>query len=140
MADTVAIKVPRLLFHRLERLADLTHQPLDSVIERTLSSNLPPLPEDLPDRARDALIALEGLSDDDLGRVMHSVFPEEQHAQFVVLREKDRAGMLTDMERVILDQLREEGDLLVLSKAYAALLLKWRGHRLPTLAELEAQP
>jgi hypothetical protein len=31
-----------------------------------------------------------------------------------------------------------EADLLVLRKAYAGVLLKWRGHKVPTLAELEA--
>jgi hypothetical protein len=35
--------------------------------------------------------------------------------------------------------LRQKADQLMLRKAYAYVLLKWRGHRLPTLAELEAQ-
>ena len=138
MADTVAIQVPAGLYRRLERLADLTHRPLESLIEQTLSANLPPLPDDLPDRVRDALVTLEGLSDDDLWQIMHSVLSEEQHAQFVALREKVRAGTLTEPEHAVLDALREEADLVMLRKAYAALLLKWRGHRLPTLAELEA--
>ena len=139
MADTVAIQVPTGLYRRLERLADLTHRPLESLIEQTLSANLPPLPDDLPDGVRNALVTLEGLSDDDLWQIMHSMFPEEQHAQFVALRAKARDGMLTESEHALLDAFRAEADLVMLRKVYAALLLKWRGHRLPTLAELEAQ-
>ena len=37
-----------------------------------------------------------------------------------------------------LDALRRQADLLMFRKAYAALILKWRGERVPTLAELEA--
>ena len=45
----------------------------------------------------------------------------------------------SELQRTI-DRLAQEADLLALRKAYAAVLLKWRGHRLPSLAELEAQP
>ncbi len=38
-----------------------------------------------------------------------------------------------------LDQLVQEADLRTLRKAYDGVLLKWRGHRLPTLAELSAE-
>lgn len=139
MADTVAIQVPTGLYRRLERLADLTHRPLESLIEQTLSANLPPLPDDLADGARNALVMLEELSDDDLWNAMRSTFSGEPHAQFIALREKARAGTLSEHEHVRLDALREEADLVMLRKAYAALLLKWRGHRLPTLAELAVQ-
>ena len=139
VADTVAIQVPQPLYRRLERLAELTQRPLESLIVQTLSSTIPLLPDDLPPATRDSLLALEHLSDDELWRVARMVFPEEQYAQFDALRERRRAGSITEPEQVTLDHLFQESDLLILRKAYAAVLLKWREHRLPTLAELETQ-
>ena len=37
-------------------------------------------------------------------------------------------------------EMRQYWRLLSLRKAYAAVLLKWRGHRLPALTELTTQP
>lgn len=140
MLETVPIQVPQALYHRLERLAQLTRRPLESVVVQALSSTIPLLPDDLPPTMRDALVALEQLSDDELWRVAGSRFPPEQSEQFTTLRAKRRAGAITTAEQAILDELSRAADLLTLRKAYAAVLLKWRGHRLPTLAELEAQP
>lgn len=136
--ETIAIQVPEPLYRRLERLAALSGRPLESLITQTLSASIPPLPDDLPAPTRDALTALEALSDDDLWQIARSTVPEVQYEQFVELREKQRVGMITPDEQATLDHLVQESDLLVLRKAYAAVLLKWRGHRLPTLADLEA--
>jgi len=138
--ETMTIQVPEPLYRRLERLAALTHRPLESLIVQTLSSNIPPLPDDLPTPMRDALTALEGLSDDDLWEIVRSSAPEGQHEQFSELREKRRAGIIAPDEQVNLDRFTQEADLWTLRKAYAAVLLKWRGHRLPSLAEISAQP
>jgi hypothetical protein len=134
--ETMTIQVPEMLYRRLERLAALTHRPLESLVVQTLSSNIPPLPDDLPPPARDALVALESLGDDALWQVMRGTFPDDQHEQLVELREKRRAGTIAPDEQTILDRLMQEADLLTLRKAYAAVLLKWRGQRLPPLADL----
>jgi hypothetical protein len=68
------------------------------------------------------------------------MFPAEQSEHYAALREKRRASTITAPDQATLDQLSQEVDLLTVRKAYAAVLLKWRGHRLPALAELEAQP
>ena len=138
--DTVAIQVPQSLYHRLERMADLTQRPLESLVVQALSSSIPLLPDDLPPAMRDALVALERLSDDELQQEAGATFPAEQYEQYAALREKRRARTITAPEQATLAHLAQEADLLTLRKAYAAVLLKWRGHRLPTLAELEAQP
>lgn len=138
MADTVAVQVPQTLYHRLERLAELTHQPLQSLVVRALSSTIPPLPDDLPDDWRDALIGLEGLSDAELWRTLRAQFTDEQREEYARLREKQRRGTIAEVERAALGTLQQEADLLVLRKAYAGVLLKWRGHRLPTLDELKS--
>src|SRR5215475_10516071 len=97
--ETIPIQVPEALYRRLERLAALTHRPVESLVVQTLSSSIPPLPDDLPSPTRDALTALEGLSDDELWQVVRSTFPEAQYEQFVELRERRRATTMTSDEQ-----------------------------------------
>ncbi len=129
--DTITIHLPDHLYHRLERVAELTGQPLEGAIVRTLSSHLPPLSDDLPDNLRDALQKMERLRDDELWKLAHAAFPEEGYARLTSLREQRRDGTLDAGERAELDQLLQEADLLTLQKAYAAVLLKWRGTSTP---------
>jgi hypothetical protein len=136
--ETMTIQVPEVLYRRLERLAALTHRPLESLVVQTLSSSIPPLPDDLPPPAREALTALEGLNDDALWQVIRGTFPDDHYEQLVELRERYRAGTLLPDEQAFFDRLMQEADLLTLRKAYAAVLLKWRGHRLPSLADLSS--
>ena len=138
--DTVAIQVPQSLYRRLERLARLTQRPLESLIVQALSANLPPLPDDLPAAQRDALVALEGLSDGELWQVTRSAMPQRDQERFAALRDRRRAGTLPPAEQGALDELAQAADQLTLRKAYAAVLLAWRGHRLPTPDELAARP
>src|SRR5438093_13526507 len=100
--ETVAVQVPEALYRQLERLAALTHRPVESLVVQTLSSSIPPLPDDLPAPTRDALTALESLGDDELWQVVRSTFPEPQYDQFVELREKRRAGTITPAEQATL--------------------------------------
>ena len=123
--DSITIHLPDDLQHRLERLAALTGQPMEGLIVRTLSSNLPALPEDLPPATRDALQALERLDDDDLRGYTHAMFPQDQYERFTTLREERQERALTADELAELDALTESADLLTLQKAYAAVLLKW---------------
>jgi len=138
--ETMTIQVPELLYRRLERLAALSGRPLDSLITQTLSANIPPLPDDLPAPTRDALTSLEALNDDDLWLMVRSSMPDAEYEQFTELRAKHRDGTIAPDEQALLTRLTQEADLRTLRKAYAAVLLKWRGHRLPTLGELSAQP
>ena len=137
--QTIVIQMPPPLYRRLKRLAELTRRPLENVVVQTLDSNVPPLPDDLPAKMRGDLLALEVLNDDALSRVARSTVGPEQQEQISLLLEKNRLGTIAESERVTLAQLRQEADQLMLRKAYAYVLLKWRGYRLPTLAELQAQ-
>jgi len=137
--QTITIQMPQTLYQRLERIAYLTRRPLDKLITQALESNLPPLPDNLPAATRDALMTLENLNDDALWQIARSGIEPHQHAHYSLLLEKNTAGTLTTIERELLTHLREEADMLMLRKAYAYVLLKWRGHRLPSLAELEGQ-
>lgn len=137
-AESITVSVSRSLYRRLERLAALTHRPVDSLIEQTLASTIPPLPDDLPAEMQGVLLGLESLDDASLAHLMWSMVPPEQQEQLAHLQDKRRHGALTKTEVEQLARLHQNADELMLRKAYAAVLLKWRGHRLPTLADLEA--
>lgn len=132
-AETATIQVPQPLYARLERLARLTHRPVESLVLQALSASLPLLPDDLPPSQREALIALESLDDDRLWEIEGSTFPAQDYRQFSALREQQRTKTLTAEEQAALAQLSVQADLLTLRKAYAAVLLRWRGHRLPPI-------
>jgi len=136
---TVAIHIPEPLYQRLERLATLTNHSLEQVVVQTLAAGVPPLPDDVPDAMRDSLIALEALDDAALWQVAREMMSPEQQEQFFQLREQQQAGTITDAGRAMLAQLHQDADRLMLRKAYAYVLLKWRGQRLLPLAEREAQ-
>lgn len=137
---TIAIQMPKPLLERLQRLAALTHRPLESLILQALDANVPPLLEDMPKPIRKDLAALETLDDEALRKVAQSVWSPEQSARYTALLEKERAGAITQSEKARLEELYHEANCHMLRKAYASALLKWRGHQLPTLAELEAAP
>jgi hypothetical protein len=137
--QTVAIQMPQSLYHRLERLSELTRRPLEDLVVQTLSVGVPPLPDDLPAEMRHDLMVLEGLDDDALWQVARGEISPERRKQHSLLLEKNSLGTISEPEQATLARLRQEADQLMLRKAYAYVLLKWRGHRLPTLAELETQ-
>lgn len=132
--DGITIHLPDGLYRRLERLASLTQQPLEGLIVKTLSSSLPPLPDDLAPAFRDALLALEALSDDELRQVADATMPEASYERLAALRDERCERPLTSDEQAELDSLSQDVDTLVLRKAYAAVLLTWRGQRLSSPA------
>jgi hypothetical protein len=136
--DTRTIRVPESLYRRFERLSALKHQPIDVVIAQALSSSIPPLPDDLAPEWRDTLMSLEAMSDAELWDQTHATLPDAEYTQIEDLRDKRREGTLSPDEVQTLDDLLRATDLLTLRKAYAAVLLKWRGHRLPTLEDASA--
>ncbi len=136
--STVAIHMPQPLYQRLQRLAALTHRPLESLVLQALDANIPPLLEDMPEPVREDLAALEALDDDALRLVAQGVWNPEQSARYTELLYKERMGTITQAEKATLEALYQEANGHMLCKAYANVLLKWRGHHLPNLAELAA--
>ena len=137
-AYTIALQMPDPLYLRLQRLAALTQRPVESLVLQALDAQIPPLLEDMPAPIRGDLVALETLDDATLQHVAQGAWSPEQHAQYTVLLDKERASTLTPSEKATFEALYHKANCHMLRKAYANALLKWRGHPLPTLAELEA--
>jgi hypothetical protein len=138
--QTIAIHVTQPIYQRLQRFSKLTHRPLESLVLQTLDANLPALPENLSEAMRRDLVDLESLDDEDLWQVARGVIDREHQAQYSLLLEKRRQGTITATEETTLETLYQAANRYMLRKAYAYMLLKWRGYQLPTLEELEAQP
>ena len=47
-APTLALQMPEPLYLRLQRLAVLTHRPVESLVIQALEAQIPPLLEDMP--------------------------------------------------------------------------------------------
>jgi hypothetical protein len=88
--------------------------------------------EKVPPEYRAELEGLEDLGDEELWRIARSRLEPARQRRLEELLDKNQRGELTDRERRSLGDLRSEADRLMLRRSYAALLLKYRGHRVPS--------
>lgn len=135
MTHTVTLTIPDRLYSPIERLAKSANQSVETMLLNSLQSSLPALDRLPPDMVQE-LSRLELLDNDSLRQVMAECVPTQEQAQVEELLSKNQAGMLSKEERDRLDYLQREADKVMLRKARAAVLLRFRGQRLPTLAEL----
>ena len=124
------------MFQPLQRTAQATKQPIENLLLNALQTSLPSLDE-LPDKIMENLTSLETLGDTKLRQVLKETVPIKVREKISTLLEKKKEKPLTDLESKTLDQLQNKADLVMLRKARSAVLLRLRGQRLPTLAELE---
>jgi hypothetical protein len=80
---------------------------------------------------------MEALSDEKLWKIAESTAPEKDQNAIARLLRKNRGPALTEREQQSLARLINETDRLALRKSYAYLLLKYRGHRIPTTSEIK---
>ena len=79
---------------------------------------------------------MEDLGDDELWKAADSALAPAQQRRLANLLTKNQRGELAERERRALGALRAMADRLMLRRSYAYLLLKYRGHRIPNLADL----
>ena len=132
MTQTVTLELPEAIFLPAQRMAKAIQRPVADLLVRALRASLPPLDELPPELIAD-LVDLEKLNDRALRRIMLSQVPSARQRKLNGLLEKNKSGRLTGAERMELDAFQNEADRVMLRKARAAVLLKFRGQRLPTL-------
>ena len=137
MSQTIAINLPDTLYRQLKRAAELFHQPTETIIASSLAHSLPPLLEEIPFQYQPDVLPLLQMSDTGLEQEMRRAFSQECWSEYEVLLDKKKTGSLKSEEERRLNTLRREADVLTFRRGYAAVLLKRRGYRLPTLRELE---
>jgi hypothetical protein len=135
MSQNVTLTLPDSFFQPIQRTAQATSQPIEELLLHALQASLPPL-EGLPDDIIENLTALETLDEQSLWRVMAETVPAELQRKLSGLLERQQSASLTVAEREQLTALQRQADLVMLRKARAAVLLRFRGKRIPTLVEL----
>jgi len=131
MAQTITLHLPDETLQRYQQGASAARKQLEEFLVERLLEAAPPLAADLPSPLSEELRLLEHLDDDALWRVVRSQLPPARQRLYSRLLTKQSRGTITTREQVTLRTLGEEGRLLTLKKAHAAMLLRWRGHNLP---------
>ena len=131
----LTLELPDDIYQRVRRAAKAMKQPVEQALVAIVTAATPSL-DKVPCAYRAELEALEDLGDKELWRVAESRLAPAKQGRVRNLLDKNQQGDLTDRERQTLAELRSEADGLMLRRAYAALLLKYRGQHIPNLAEL----
>jgi len=128
---TLALEIPDALYERLERIAGATHQPLNVIVLKSLQMGAPPDITDVPSEFQATLADLDGLDDSALFAIAAAQQTPEEFGHYETLLANPSR---TPQQQQELDQLRFAADCLMLRKAHAAALLKWRGRIVPNVA------
>ena len=126
MTRTVTLQLPENIYFRLQQAAQATKQSLEEIFLRALQVGSQPGWDDVPAEFQADIAALDRLDDAALWRVARSKQPLSGDCQDLL--DKNANGTLSDTETQQLADLRAEADRLLLCKAHAAALLRWRGH------------
>jgi len=139
-AYTITLTLPEPVYKHLQNLAKITTRSLDEIASQVFVQSLPPkVEEDLPLSCRTELESMAHLSDDVLWQIAQSTINQDKVALYDILLERHKTERLTPIGREWLTQLREDAEQFMLRKSHAYVLLKNRGHKLPTLDELREQ-
>ena len=133
--QVITVELHEDVYRHMKRTARGMKQPMKQVLVRIVKAAMPSL-EKVPPEYRPELEAMEALSDEELWKMAESQVSAARQRQLMHLLQKNERSALTERERQLLTRLRTEIDRLMLRRSYAYLLLKYRGHRIPTLAEL----
>ncbi|GAA6617609.1 hypothetical protein [Scytonema sp. NUACC26] len=132
----VTVELPQAIFQQLARIASATQQPLEILAAQSIASNLPPTPDNAPLEIQAELLQMQTWDSQELIAIAQSQIILEQQQRHIELLEKNQNSQLTHSERQELSELRIAAERLMLQKAYAWSVLRWRGHRVPALNEL----
>jgi len=125
--EPVTLNLPETIYQSAWRTAKAVRRPVEDILLTVIKFSLPLL-EGLPPEMINELTELESFADVQLWKVARSTLPELQQRKLSRLLRKNQAGILTEGERQTLDALISESKRLMLRKARAPVLLKWRGY------------
>ncbi len=134
----LTINLPEPAFQRLSRLAELTHQPLSDLVIQSIAGNLPPAIETAPIEIQPELLTMQTLSVNALRQIAQSQIASLQQERHITLLEQNQEGLLTGEEQRELQELILTADQLMLKKAHACAILRWRGQPIGDLSQLSS--
>jgi hypothetical protein len=133
---SVTIELPDDVFQRLSQLAEAMNRPVAEVVAQSFMGIFPPEIDLASSELRPELLKMQFLSDAELLSIAQAVVTTEQQSYHEGLLAENAANSISDNEREELVRLRSMIDRQMLCKAHAWSILRWRGHRVPTLAEI----
>ena len=95
----------------------------------TTQINAPPAVDYAPLELQGEFMVMQELTIEKLLNIAQSQIPESQQELHFQLLEKNQNNQLSESDRLLLKSLRVSADYLMLKKAYAYALLKWKVHR-----------
>ncbi len=131
----ITLAIPDNLYNHVQRLAQAARKPVEKVLLTALHTSLPSL-DGLPAEMIRELTDLENKDTGELREVLAETVPSGQQEMIESLLHRNQIGILTRAEKEELASLQQAADRVMLRKARAAVLLRFRGERLPTMAEL----
>ncbi len=135
MPQTLTLTLPDNIYQPVDRVARAINKPVEAVLVDAIRSSLPPL-DGLPDDLAEEITELENMDNDSLRHALYETVPADQQERLESLLQKNRTVVLSNADKKQLDALQKSADRVMLRKARAAVLLRFRGKRLPTLSEL----
>lgn len=131
--QSITLQLSEPVYRYLQQIATATKRPLEQVVRQSVEGNLPPSVATMPAEMRDELLALQGASIEQLRRIAADQTPADEQTRHLELLEKNSTGELTTAEQAELAALRIAADRLMVRKAYAWAVLRWRGYAVPQL-------
>jgi predicted transcriptional regulator len=129
MSEAITLQLPDRLYQRLVNTAQATRRPLEAVIVQALEVGAPPDWEDIPEAFQAEVAALDRLDDAALWQIARSCKLAAEMTRYDELLDRNQAGLLIPEERLELSELHQSADRLMICKAQAAAILRWRGHQ-----------
>lgn len=133
MTQQITIELPEPVIRQLMRIAAATHQSIEALVAQSVLSNLPPSTDNAPPELQADLLTMQALSIEELYAIAQAQSEPAQHSRHTELLQKNETDRLTPEDRQELSTLRQSADHLMLRKAYAWSLLRWRGQKIPAL-------
>jgi len=123
----LTLQLPDDVYERVRRTAKGMKQPVEEALVKIVQAATPSL-EKVPRAYRAELEAMEDLGDKELAQIAAGRLAPAKERRLTQLLAKNQRDQVTDRERAMLASLRSEADRYMLRRAYALLLLKYRGH------------
>lgn len=134
--QSVTLQLSEPIFRYLQQVALATQRPLEQVVRQSIEGNLPPSVDSMPFEMHGELLALQALSVEQLRRVAAGQIAQNEQDRHQELLQRNSLGVLSSAEQGELAVLRQSADRLMLRKAYAWAVLRWRGFAAPNLDEI----
>jgi hypothetical protein len=132
----LTLELPESLFQQLSRIADLTAQPIEALALQSITGNLPPSAENAPLEVRADLSQMQSLSSEHLLETALCRVPADEIEHHQRLLEKNQTGEMSAEEQQELRNFGLAADRMMLKKAHAWSILRWRGYPIPVLDDL----